>query len=67
MNKYLIALILIILCTLLTGCWNYRELNSIYIVAGRRRKAPLGSHRLLATECLAQLRVRVQAPVREPA
>lgn len=34
MNKYLVLLILVVLSALLIGCWNYRELNSLYIVAG---------------------------------
>lgn len=35
MNKYLpIFLIIIISCLLLTGCWSYREIDSLYIIAG---------------------------------
>lgn len=34
MNRYIIFTLIIGLCILLTGCWNYRELNSIYIVSG---------------------------------
>ena len=34
MNKHLIFLIIISLCILLSGCWNYRELNTIHIASG---------------------------------
>lgn len=35
MTKYLlISLVMIILCLLLTGCWSYREIDSLYIIAG---------------------------------
>lgn len=34
MNKYVLTLIILILCILLTGCWSYREIDSMYIVAG---------------------------------
>lgn len=34
MNKLLFILILVLVTTSLTGCWNYREINDIYIVAG---------------------------------
>lgn len=34
MNRYILILIILISCILLTGCWSYREIDSIYIVAG---------------------------------
>lgn len=34
MNRYIFLLFIIIFCLLLTGCWNYNEINSLYIVAG---------------------------------
>lgn len=34
MNRYILILIILISCILLTGCWNYREIDSIYIIAG---------------------------------
>lgn len=34
MNRYILILILLISCIFLTGCWSYREIDSIYIVAG---------------------------------
>ena len=34
MNRYILIIIILITCILLTGCWSYREINSIYIVAG---------------------------------
>lgn len=34
MNKFLSILLIIISCFIFTGCWSYREINSLYIVAG---------------------------------
>lgn len=34
MNRSIVLLIMIISCLLLTGCWSYREIDSIYILAG---------------------------------
>ena len=34
MNKYLSVFLIIIFCILLTGCWSYREIDSLYIIAG---------------------------------
>lgn len=34
MNRYILILILLVCCILLTGCWSYKEIDSIYIVAG---------------------------------
>ncbi len=34
MNKYLFIFLIIIFCFFLTGCWNYREIDSLYIIAG---------------------------------
>lgn len=34
MNKYIIIFIILICCILLTSCWNYKEIDSTYIVAG---------------------------------
>ena len=34
MNRYILIIIILIFCILLTGCWNYREVDSIYIIAG---------------------------------
>ena len=34
MNKYISLILILICCLLLTGCWSYREINSLYIVAG---------------------------------
>ncbi len=34
MNKFLSILLIIISCFLFTGCWSYREINSLYIIAG---------------------------------
>lgn len=34
MNKYLVIFLIIISCLSLTGCWSYREIDSLYIIAG---------------------------------
>lgn len=34
MNRYILILIILISSILLTGCWSYREIDSIYIVSG---------------------------------
>lgn len=34
MNRSIVLLIMIISCIFLTGCWSYREIDSIYILAG---------------------------------
>lgn len=34
MNRYLSIFLIIISCFLLTGCWSYREIDSLYIIAG---------------------------------
>lgn len=34
MNRYVSLIIILLFCLLLTGCWNYREIDSLYIVAG---------------------------------
>lgn len=34
MNRSLLLLLILISCLFITGCWSYREINSIYIVAG---------------------------------
>jgi spore germination protein KC len=34
MNRYIIFLIAIFFCLSLSGCWNYNELDDLYIVAG---------------------------------
>lgn len=34
MNRYILLIFMLIPCLLLTGCWSYREINSLYIVAG---------------------------------
>ena len=34
MNKFLSILLIIISCFIFTGCWSYREINSLYIIAG---------------------------------
>lgn len=34
MNKSTVLLFMITSCLLLTGCWNYREIDSLYIAAG---------------------------------
>ena len=34
MNRCILIFIILISCLLLTGCWSYREIDSIYIVAG---------------------------------
>ena len=34
MNKKIYIFLILILCLSLTGCWNYREIDSLYIVAG---------------------------------
>lgn len=34
MNRYICLLLIIILCILLTGCWSYKEISSLYIIAG---------------------------------
>lgn len=34
MNKPISLFIIILLCILFTGCWNYKEVNDIFIVAG---------------------------------
>ncbi len=34
MNRYIFAIFILLSCFLFTGCWNYREIDSIYIIAG---------------------------------
>lgn len=34
MNRYILIIIILITCTLLTGCGSYKEIDSYYIVAG---------------------------------
>lgn len=34
MNRSILVILILIICILLTGCRNYREINSFYIVAG---------------------------------
>lgn len=34
MSKYILLLLIIVSCFSLTGCWNYNEVNSFYIVSG---------------------------------
>lgn len=34
MNRYVSLIIILVCCLFLTGCWNYREIDSLYIVAG---------------------------------
>ncbi|HZJ76184.1 MAG TPA: Ger(x)C family spore germination protein [Oscillospiraceae bacterium] len=34
MNKYPYVFLIIVFCIFLTGCWSYREINSLYVVAG---------------------------------
>lgn len=34
MNRFLSILLIIIFCFLFTGCWSYREINSLYVIAG---------------------------------
>lgn len=34
MNRYIFIITLLIPCLILTGCWNYREIDSLYIIAG---------------------------------
>lgn len=34
MSRRILIIIILISCILLTGCWSYREINSIYIIAG---------------------------------
>ena len=34
MNKYLSMFLIIIPCLILTGCWSYREIDSLYVIAG---------------------------------
>lgn len=51
MNKSIKILIILISCLLLTACWNYREINSLYIVAGAAiDKSPNTNQYNLTTE-----------------
>lgn len=34
MNRFILLIIILISCIILTGCWSYKEINSLYIVAG---------------------------------